>query len=381
MNRQSGLAVASLLLSSALFGLAPGARAQGTVIRTLQQSIEVPAGASVAVENLAGHMSVTQGNGPLAVTATVMAGGEQAQALAQSVKLDVSTSGGRVLVHVDYPVDRYDTFLYNPPNTRAGGSGEACFLGHLICFRGNSNSSVRYQGTRVRVRTNEHDSSGVPLYVDLSIQVPKHVRASFSNAVGLLAANGLVNDLTLSTQGSDIHLQDLQGPLEARSRGGDVYVSGLTAQTASVHTDGGDLNASNLSGDISLVTGGGDAKLDTLAGKLSLASGGGDARLSGDLSALQSLDASTGGGDLTVSGNLAGLTSLNAESGGGDIVFKISNLSLHLEASSGGGDISVNLPDLRNANSSSDHFSGDIGQAANSGNLDSGGGDITVTRP
>ncbi len=381
MNRQPRFLLTALLLNAALPGLATAARADDTVTRTLQQSIQVPTGDRVAVENLVGRVSVTRSNGPLAVTATVVAGGNQAQTLVQSVKLDVSTSGGRVLVHVHYPVDRYDSLLYNPPNSQAGGSGEACILGDLICFHGNSSRTVHYQGTRVHVWVNQHDGSGVPLYVNLAIRVPAHVTASFSNAAGLLEADGLANNLSLATQGSDIHIRNLRGRLAARSRGGDVYASGITSQEAGLHTDGGDLTASNLSGDLNLVTGGGDAKLDTIAGKLSLDSGGGDARLSGDLARLQSLDADTGGGDLTVSGNLAALTSLNAESGGGDIVFRTSNLSLHLDASSGGGDIHISLPEMHNVTSSSDHFSGDIGKAANTGTLDSGGGDITVAQP
>ena len=382
MNRHIQFSLAALLLIPALPSLATAARAGRTVTRTLQQRIRVPAGDRIVVENLDGQVSVTQGDGPLAVTATVVAGGDQAQTLAQSVKLNVSTSGGRVLIHVHYPLDRYDTLLYNPPSSQVGGdSGEACILGDLICFHGNSHSSVHYQGRRVQVWINDHDRSGAPLYVNLAIQLPAHVTAGFSNAVGLLEADGLANNLSLATQGGDIHLRNLQGQLDARSHGGDVYASGISSQAAGVHTDGGDLTASDLRGDLNLMTSGGDAQLDTIAGKLSLDTGGGDAHLSGDLARLQTLDADTGGGDLTVSGNLAALTALNAESGGGDIVFRASNLSLHLQATSGGGDIHISLPEMHNITSSSGHFSGDIGKAANTGTLDSGGGDITVAQP
>ena len=382
MNRHIQFSFAALLLIPALPSLATAARAGRTVIRTLQQRIQVPAGDRVVVENLVGRVSVTQGDGPLAVTATVVADGDQAQTLAQSVKLGVSTSGGRVLIHVHYPLDRYDTLLYNPPSSQAGGdSSEACILGDLICFHGNSRSSVHYQGRRVQVWMNDHDGSGAPLYVNLAIQLPAHVAAGFSNAVGLLEANGLADNLSLATQGSDIHIRNLRGRLDARSLGGDVYASQVMSRTARMHTDGGDLTANELSGDLTLVTSGGDAKLNSIAGKLSLGTGGGDARLSGDLAALQTLDADTGGGELKVSGNLAALTSLNADSGGGDIVFKADNLSLHLDASSVGGDLHISLPDMHNITSSSGHFSGDIGKAAHTGTLDSGGGDITVAQP
>lgn len=380
MNRRIRFLLASLALGTALLSLAATAREDRAVTRTLQRSVDVPTGDSVAVENLVGHMRVTQGNGPLQITATVVAGGDQAQTLMQSVKLDVTTAGKQVRVHVSYPVDRYDTFLYVPANSRAEGSDELCILGKLICFHGRSSSTFEYQGKRVRVNESSSGGSGVPLYVDVVVRLPAHVSASFSNTAGLLKADGLANHLSLATQGGDIHAQSLSGQLHARSDGGDIYLSDVTSSNAQVDTGGGDLTGSSVTGDISLATGGGDAKLGTLAGKLSLTSGGGDARLSGNLSSLESLRAEMGGGDLTVSGNLTALKLLNAASGGGDLVFRASNLSMHLDAASGGGDISVHLPDTRNVNSSSDHFSGDIGNAAGEGTLRAGGGDISVTQ-
>ena len=433
MNRQIRFLLASLVLGAAFLSLTATADGTGVVTRTLQQSINVPAGDSVAVENLVGHMRIVQGNGPLQITATVVAGGDQARLLMQSVKLDVSTSGKRVRVHVHYPVDRYGTFHYSPRSTETGGSEETCIL--LICFHSRSINTIRlrYQGKRVRVIESTGGGSGAPLYVDVVVHLPAQVGASFSNAAGLLEADGLANNLSLVTQGGnvhvaslrgqldahsnggdihvqslhgqldaysnggdihvrslhgqlvahsnggDIHVQSLSGTLDTHSAGGDVYLGDVSSSDTHVYTDGGDLTSSGLSGDFTLATSSGDAKIDTVAGKVSLNSGSGDARFFGNLSSLQSLDADTGGGDLRVSGNLAGLTSLHADSGGGDIMVRASHLSLHMNASSGGGTVRVHLPDIRNVSSSSDHFSGDIGRAAGRATLRSGGGDITVT--
>ncbi|MGH8414570.1 MAG: hypothetical protein ACRESX_07565, partial [Gammaproteobacteria bacterium] len=155
-----------LLLSSLIaLGFTGAAWAGAPVTRALHQMIAVPAGGSVKVENLVGHMTVTQGSGPLQVTATVVAAGSQAQALADSIKLDVSTAGKQVTVHVHYPVNQYSTYLYNPPHTNADGDENYCFLG-FICVHGNGHSDVDYQGTRVQV--NENGDSGAPLYVDVS---------------------------------------------------------------------------------------------------------------------------------------------------------------------------------------------------------------------
>ena len=380
MKRSIRMLFALSLLGVMPLSLAATAGTPRTVTRALQQSVNVPAGGSIKLENLVGHMRVVQGTGPVRIDATVVAGGDHAQALAQSVKLDVSTSGTQTLVHVDYPVDRYDTFLYSPPNSASNGSDEVCILGKLICFHGRSSSDFRYQGKRVRVNQSTSGGSGVPLYVDVVVHLPANVAGNFTNAAGLLDADGLANTLSLNTQGGDIHAQNLRGQLEAASGGGDIYLSHVTSPKVRVHTGGGDLTGNSLGGDLDVATGGGDAGLGDVAGKLSLTTGGGDAHLSGDLSALRSLDVETGGGDLNASGNLAALTSLDAESGGGDIELHVSNLSVHLAAASSGGDIGIHLPDMRNVNSSSDHFSCDLGKATGTASLNSGGGDITLTK-
>lgn len=381
MNRGIGLMVAAFAMAAAMVAMDSTAKDAGTVTRTLQQSVNVPAGGSVTVENLVGHMRVIQGTGPLQVDATVVAGGDQAQALAQSVKLDVSQDHNQVSVHVDYPVARHDTFLYQPPGTGPDDSDEVCIVGKLICFHGTSSSTLSYQGRQVRVNRSAKGGSGAPLYVDVVVHVPLDASGKFSNAIGLLEADGLANDMNLVAMGGNIRIQDTRGRLDVSSGGGDVYLNDVTSANGQVHSDGGDLTGSHLSGDLHLMASGGDIKLGTVAGKLSLSSGGGDVRLDGDLASLRSLDARMGGGDMDVSGDLAGLDSLRAESGGGDIEFHASSLSMHLDASTGGGSVHVDLPGMRNVDRSPEHLSCDIGKATGTGVLHAGGGDITVTQP
>ncbi len=389
-----------LLLSTLIaLGFTGTAWAAAPVTRTLYQMITVPAGGSVKVENLVGHMTITQNSGslnvttlkgaavlipemlgspgPLQVTATVVAGGSEAQALARSVKLEVSTSGKQVTVHVHYPVDQYSTYLYNPPHTNANGDENYCFLG-FICVHGNGHSEVDYQGTRVQV--NENGTSGTPLYVDVSVQLPASVNASFANAMGLLEASNLTNTLSFATEGSDIYAENLSGDLNAHTDGGDMDMTNVVSNTLVVNTGGGDVNGTDLKGDVKLDTGGGDTDLKTVTGTLYTATSGGDMRLNGDLSALSTLVAHTGGGDLHVSGNASTLRALDVSTGGGDAVLKLNNLSMHLEASASGGDVNIHLPDISgNVVSRDDYFSGDIGKAAGQGTIHSGGGDITVS--
>ncbi|MGA9852985.1 MAG: DUF4097 family beta strand repeat-containing protein [Gammaproteobacteria bacterium] len=368
-------------LLSALIALefAGAAWADAPVTRTLYQMIAVPAGGTVKVENLVGHMTVIQDSGslrvstvngaavlaqemlgrsPLRVTATVVASGSQAQALAQSVKLEVSTSGKQITVHVHYPVDQYRSYLYNPPRTTGNGNGNHCFLG-FVCVRGNGHSDVDYQGARAQVV--ENSDIGTPLYVDVAVQLPPGVSATFVNDAGLLEAGNLANTLSLITEGGDIGVQNLNGDLSA-------------------NTSGGDLNGVNLKGEVKLDTGGGDTDLETVTGTLHAATGGGDLHVTGDLSVLSTFYAHTGGGDLRVSGDVPALRDLDVSTSGGDAVLKLDNLSMHLETSASGGDVNVHFPDISgNVVSKGDYFSGDIGKAAGKGTINSSGGDITVS--
>ena len=118
-----------LLPALAVLGLAGQALAD-TATHTLTRSVATAAGTTVEVQNLAGRMTVSTGGKGLEVTATVVAGGKDrasAEALAQTVQLSVDASGNRVSVHVDYPVDRYDSFRYDGRGGRQLSGG--CILG------------------------------------------------------------------------------------------------------------------------------------------------------------------------------------------------------------------------------------------------------------
>lgn len=361
-----------LALIPAVLCLTTTVWAASGVTRTLIASPAVPVGVSVRVENLAGHMTVSQGT-TFKVTATVMAGGDQAQALAQTIRLDVTTSGKQVTVHVHYPVNQYDRYRFRADYI----NDQVCVLG-VICFHGNSNTELDYQGERVRVY--QGGDEGVPLYVNVAVQLPAGMNATLLNGVGLLQAASLANPLSLQTKGGDISAQGINGNLTTASDGGDTSISRVNSQNLVVDTDGGDLNVVQFEGDAQLQTGGGDLTLNRASGTLRVATGGGDAHLSGDLSALSGLNARTGGGDLRLTGDLAALRNLSISTGGGDARLRVSNLSMHLDAQADGDDVNVHLPDVANMRSGDDYFSGDLGKAAGTGTIDSGGGDITVTQ-
>lgn len=378
--------VLALPIALLTLGLASPAWADSGATRTLTENPTVPAGAGVEVQNLVGHMTVTQGSS-FRVTATVVADGTHAQALVQTVKLDVSTQNNRVVVHVHYPVDNYDSYR----DLASKRSDEFCIL---AIFCAHSRTRLDYQGERVSVYHRGGDE-GTPLNVNVAVTVPPGVDAKFVNKIGLLEASGLADIVQLSSAGSDIHASRITGNVTADTNGGDLRVQGLTGNLHA-QTDGGDVDMSQSAGNLQLQTSGGDARINGVTGPLQADTDGGDLRihgLVGDLSAVTSggdadiagfdkgsnLSVRTDGGDLNLSGDLGATRDLDVSTSGGDAVLDVSHLSMHIDASSDGGDLSVHLPEATNVVSGHHTFSGDIGKPLGKGNVSSSGGDVTIS--
>ena len=158
-------------------------------------------------------------------------------------------------------------------------------------------------------------------------------------------------NVIIHSYGGDVELSDLQGDLETRTGGGDIALSN-SAGRVKVQTGGGDIDVFKVEGQVDLYTGGGDIKGRTVEGKINAATGGGDIdfqtgkgnftfKTGGgdiDLRSLEGtdLDARTGGGDIDVVDITA---QVNLMTSGGDI--SAENLTGSLEAASSGGDLTM----------------------------------------
>lgn len=415
----------SLLLQALAGGmllafLATRTAAAATVQTTLNYSGPLPAGITqVKVENLAGHVQVTQGPG-FAVTATVVAGGSDqaaAQALARAAKLETSESDGQFTVHVYYPVDQYDSYRYVAANTSGNSSadnnGSVCFLG-VICVNGGGSSGLRYQDTGVRVYTG--GQRGTPLHVDISIQVPAHMAFALMNYVGRSDLDTLQNDVRVKTASGDVYGSNITGTFSADTGSGDVHVKNLTGDfsadtgsgdvfadgfkgsvnadtgsgdvhlasgsgpTLSADTGSGDVFFTGVSGDMKFDTGSGDVHVRNASGSLHASTGSGEVRAENYTSG-PSVWADTGSGDVDLAGNLSAMRKLYIDTGSGDATLRTSSgLSLRLDASSNSGELNINLPDMSNVVTHRGSFSADFGKAEGKGTISTGSGDITVTQ-
>lgn len=431
------LRIASTALALVLLGgcsTPTPAKPLQTVSKTLTSTPVVPSGAGVSVENMLGDVHISQGGRQLQVTATVVAGGADratAQALADSIRLAVNNAAGQVRIHVDYPVDTHDTYRYQSTTPQANSSNGFTLLGIRINGNFSGNSSFTYQGKSVRV-TQGNPAGGVPLQVNLAIQLPTGVKVSVNNHVGTLDAANLTNALALHNDWGDISAQHITGNLDIETGSGDAAIAHqagkVTAHTGSgdltlrevtgeidLHTGSGDIDATTLradkiamragsgnltlhqvTGDLDLRTGSGDItgdalradtiaveagsgdiKLDDIGGGLKLHTGSGDILL-GRIVHVANANLASGSGDISLSGDLSAMRAFDISTGSGDITLATSKPpAVHLDIEA--ADIQPNWTGISNAKVSERAFSGDIGTASATGSIRSASGSVTLT--
>lgn len=367
-----------------------------TVHKTLTSTQAVPAGAEVKVENLVGYVKVQQGGPELKVTATVVAGGKDqaaAQALASAIKLDVSHQDGALVVHVHYPVDQYDSYHYIPTEGTAHSDDSVHILGFTISHSSSTSTGIKYQDQRVSVYRGKDE--GVPLHVDLVVNLPTDSHANIQNQFGLIEANNLHGSLTLDADVGDIHANHITGKLKVDADSGDVVVTDMHGSLV-VNADSGDVKVADIQGDtrieadsgdirahgvhgqqLTFNADSGDIRVDDVSGTLQVNADSGDISLE-NLGTVPQLHAVSDAGDVDLRGNLSGLSAFNIQADSGDVTIAASALPpVHLDIQ--GSDVSVDWPSLNNVQRSEGRFSGDVGKATGQGNIRADSGDVRLS--
>lgn len=168
-----------------------------------------------------------------------------------------------------------------------------------------------------------------------NIKVPKVFNIFVRSFGGDIDLSELEGELNVKTGGGDIALAGTSGRITIKTAGGDIDVFKAQGRIDLV-TSGGDIEGRKIEGNIIVKTGGGDIELVSIKGKLVTETGGGDIELSAFDG--EKLKARTGGGDIELDHIIA---EVNLMTGGGDI--EVRNLVGNLEVASGGGDIELRV--------------------------------------
>jgi DUF4097 and DUF4098 domain-containing protein YvlB len=170
--------------------------------------------------------------------------------------------------------------------------------------------------------------------IDFDVQVPRQTAA-----------------LKLETNGGQVNAENVTGKVEAMTGGGNIHLDKIAGPIA-VSSGGGQIDIGDVGSDVAVSTGGGNIHIGSAAGRVVASSGGGDLHIgSGKLMTLETgggsikvnkcdgqIKAETGGGTIDLS-QIEGPAMI--ETGGGSI--KVTGIRKGLQAETGSGPIVATL--------------------------------------
>ena len=363
--------------------LAGPAAADERVEQVVSRTFETQSGQVIDLENLAGRLEVIGTSGrTLSITATVVAGGDderEARALLEMMDLTAREEGGRIEIRANYPVDEITNYRYVRPEERWGG---------------NSTTTTRFQGHRVRVTSGR---GGADLHVDFVLHVPEGVDLRAENVVGAVTLQGVRADVAVSTANGAISSEGGVGRARFDTGSGSVGVRGHTG-AVEADTGSGGVTIEDVTGDVSADTGSGHVELfniraerivaDTgsggvemrdVSGSLIVDTGSGRVEADGFIAGPR-VDIDTGSGGVNLQGDLGAVRDLNIETGSGGVRIRTSHApSWTLEVETGSGGITVDLPGIERARSQPDYFYGVINGGEGHAHVDTGSGGVRIS--
>jgi hypothetical protein len=160
--------------------------------------------------------------------------------------------------------------------------------------------------------------------------------------------------------------------VKAFTGSGDIKASGVLA--TKLETGSGEIEANNLSGDISLQTGSGDIKVEfAKSGMVTAGTGSGSIHLQNVQGGLK---AETGSGDIKITGQPS--ESWKLETGSGSIDMEVGSARMTLDAESGSGSITTAQGIVMQGSLNKHHVTGNINGGGPTVKAETGSGDIKV---
>jgi hypothetical protein len=207
-----------------------------------------------------------------------------------------------------------------------------------------------------------------------TIRVPKNFSADLSTGGGDVTASELTGDMRAHSNGGDLRLSHLRGALSARSDGGDIELDDCDG-IVEIKTGGGDIVFTDSRGTLHGRTDGGTIEVRNFVGGTEVSTGGGEVRLERIDGAIAG---ETSGGSITASVSGSAIKTIRLESSGGDIDLAVPKLAnADITAQTSGGRITTNLP-LEVTRSDDEHLRGRLNGGGPSVLLRTSGGSISI---
>jgi len=233
----------------------------------------------------------------------------------------------------------------------------------------------RFFSHKVRI---DNKGSGLEAWCDMKISVPKGQKVTVHLGVGELDATNVDGDLVLDTASGKVSVRGGNGPLVADTGSGDVAVTGH-AGDALLDTGSGSVKATDLSGDrIVFDTGSGEVIARGIkARKLSADTGSGSVELTGIHAPAVHVDTGSGDVELALMGDV---DQLDVDTGSGSVTIEApSSLGASLHIETGSGDIDSDFP-LKITRRESDTLLASVGDGRGHIVIDTGSGNVRLVR-
>ena len=322
---------------------------------------------TLTVANLIGAVELVENNGSdFRVEARVR--GKDADRA--GIDFDV-VDGSRARLLVEFPVEKHRSYVYpeNRGRTRLS-SGYNHDRGSLL---GRIFSAVR--GGELEVRPS---GSGLEVWVDLTIYVPREGTLVLENGVGDIAASDLVADLKVKSRAGAVNGQALNGDNSFDLGSGRVTLQQVTGDLV-VDTGSGGVTVDGFDGrSISVDTGSGKVSVtDVRTRRFMIDTGSGSVHAEGVAAEEATID--TGSGGVRLALTEMGRGDFLIDTGSGAITLLLPDYaSASVVAETGSGGIDVGLDDVRVIRRERNEMAFEVGGGDARVVLDTGSGGIRV---
>jgi hypothetical protein len=179
----------------------------------------------------------------------------------------------------------------------------------------------------------DHDG----LSISFKIYVPQQVSTQLHTSGGGIDLSYLTGDEEFNTSGGGLHINNLSGKVHGHTSGGGIEVSN-SSDDIELHTSGGGIDAKDCKGTISLETSGGGIALENLKGAIKAHTSGGGItghNIEGEL-----ITSTSGGGIDLKEMNC----SLDAHTSAGSLDVQMVHVGKYLKVGSSAGNVRLELP-------------------------------------
>ena len=232
----------------------------------------------------------------------------------------------------------------------------------------------RDRGHRVNVKSR---GDGLHAYADLRILVPAGKDLGVFIGIGELNASNVDGEIRLDASSGNITAEEMRGSLFVDTGSGNVEVSNVEGTELNIDTGSGDVRVTGAkSGDVNIDTGSGNVTGTTItATDLSVDTGSGNIELSGVEAT--SLNMDTGSGDVEVDLR-TDTDDIMVDTGSGNVTIGVpSGFGSAVNLSTSSGDVETDV-DIQVTRRGRQHLVGRIGDGQGRMTIETGSGNVTI---